>query len=279
MATQIQAQDKTVSVNGLNLHYLDWGRLGKPPIILLHGLRGHAHAWDDVAAATCTDYHVLALDQRGRGGSDWAKDGDYSTDAYVADLAAFADALKLDSFVLVGHSMGGRNSMAFAAQYPQRLQKLVIVDIGPTVDPRGSTRISEEINAVPEAFDSFEAVVAYMSKQNRFASDAVMHRRLQYATKTLPDGQVGWCYDVAIRQQWRQGTAAPSVDLWPGLSKITCPTLIVRGMETDLLTSEVAQKMVEVLANATVVEIERAGHMVFEDNPQDFNHALATWLP
>ena len=49
MATQIQAQDKTVSVNGLNLHYLDWGRLGKPPIILLHGLRGHAHAWDDVA--------------------------------------------------------------------------------------------------------------------------------------------------------------------------------------------------------------------------------------
>jgi pimeloyl-ACP methyl ester carboxylesterase len=278
MTTQIQAQDKTVCVNGLNLHYLDWGTVGKPPMLLLHGLRGHAHAWDDVAETACTDYHVLALDQRGRGDSDWAKDGDYSTAAYVADVVAFADALKLDKFVLLGHSMGGRNSMAFAAQYPQRLQKLVIVDIGPTIDPRGNTRINEELNAVPETFESFEAVVVYMSKQNRFASDEVLRRRLQYATKTLSDGQIGWRYDVAIREQRRQGTAAPSVDLWPGLGNISCPTLIVRGGESDLLTREVAQQMVNVISCATVVEIEQAGHMVFEDNPRGFNHALMAWL-
>jgi pimeloyl-ACP methyl ester carboxylesterase len=278
MTTKGQPQDKTISINGLKLHYLDWGRAAKPPIVLLHGLRGHAHSWDDVSEAMCLDYQVIALDQRGRGDSDWARDGDYSTPAFVSDLAALVDALNLDAFILMGHSMGGRNSMAFAAKYPNRVRKLVIVDIGPTIDPSGNTRIKEEIDAMPETFDSFEAVVEYTSKQNRYASDAVLRRRLRYATKELPNGNIGWRYDVAIREQRRQGTGAPPVDLWPALPKIACPTLIVRGKETDLLSPEVAQKMVEAMPNAVVVEIERAGHMVFEDNPQDFNTAVGAWL-
>ncbi|MFB3091666.1 MAG: alpha/beta fold hydrolase, partial [Dehalococcoidia bacterium] len=166
MTTQVQPQDKTVSVNGLNLHYLDWGTEGRPMMVLLHGLRGHAHSWDDVSMALLRDYHVLALDQRGRGDSGWATDGDYSGKAYVSDLLGFCDALKLDSFILVGHSMGGRNSLSFAGQHSGRLQKLIIVDIGPTVDPRGSQRIDQELRDVPEEFDSFEAVVEHMSKGN-----------------------------------------------------------------------------------------------------------------
>ena len=78
MATSVQPKDKTVNVNGINLHYLDWGTEGKPKVLLLHGLRGHSHSWDDVSAEFCQDYHVLALDQRGRGESDWAPGGGYS---------------------------------------------------------------------------------------------------------------------------------------------------------------------------------------------------------
>ena len=159
MTTQVQPQSKTVSANGHTLHYLDWGNVGKPVALLVHGLRGHAHSWDDVSAALCDDFQVLALDQRGRGDSDWAKDGDYTTSAYVADLAGFVDALGLDKFVLVGHSMGGRNSMAYAGQNPGKLEKLVIVDVGPVLDSRGSNRIAEEIRNVPEEFDSFRGRV------------------------------------------------------------------------------------------------------------------------
>src|SRR5438132_13217048 len=83
MALQVQPQDKTVMANGLKLHYLDWGVADNPPLVLLHGLRGHAHAWDDFSAAVCEDYNVLALDQRGRGDSEWAKDGFYRTEPYV----------------------------------------------------------------------------------------------------------------------------------------------------------------------------------------------------
>ena len=282
MTTKVQPQDKTVTVNGLNLHYLDWGAPGGPPLVLLHGMRGHAHSWDDVSAATCQQYRVLALDQRGRGDTDWAKDGDYSTDAFVADLAAFSDDLGLDSFILCGHSMGGRNSMAFAGRYPEKLQKLIIVDVGPQSDPRGSERIAREMRDVPDEFDTFEAVVEYMGKENRFASDSVLRRRLQYATRQLPSGKFAWRYDLAIRAQRRQGgdttPAAPPVDLWPVLAGIPCPTLVVRGADTDLLPLDVAQRMERELPHGQLIEVPRAGHMVFEDNPGDFIAALQNFL-
>jgi esterase len=277
MALQVQPQDKTVTANGLKLHYLDWGTAGQSPIVLLHGLRGHAHAWDDFSAAMCEDYHVLALDQRGRGDSEWARDGVYTTEAYVADLLGFSEALGLKSFILVGHSMGGRNSIAFCARYPEKVQKLVIVDIGPTVDPQGSSRIRQEIIAVPEEFDSFEAVVAYMSKQNRFATPEVLRRRLLYATKLLPNGKIGWRYDLAIREQWRRGPSTPE-DLWPAWRRITCPTLIVRGAESDILSTAVTQQMLDAAPSATHVEIPRAAHMVFEENPEDFLTAVRAFL-
>ena len=256
--------------------------LYSPPLVLLHGLRGHAHSWDDVSAATRQQFRVLALDQRGRGDSDWAKDGDYTTEAYVADLAAFSDALGLDSFILCGHSMGGRNSMTFAGRYPEKLQKLIIVDVGPQSDPRGTERIAREIQEVPEEFDSFEAVVEHMGKQNRFASESVLRRRLQYATRQLPSGIFAWRYDQAIRAERRQGAETPpaamTVDLWPVLAGIPCPTLVVRGTETDLLTQEVAHRMIRDLPQGRLVEVPRAGHMVFEDNPNDFIAALHDFL-
>jgi len=203
MATSVQPKDKTVNVNGINLHYLDWGNEGKPRVLLLHGLRGHCHSWDDVSAEFCRDYHVLALDQRGRGESDWAPGGDYSSQSFVADLEGFCQALGLDSFILVGHSMGGRNGMAFAGRNAEKLQKFVIVDIGPDLDPKGSGRITQELIDVPEEFDSFEEVVTYQNKQNRFCSEPVLRRRLTYATKELPNGKVGWRYDLQIREQRR----------------------------------------------------------------------------
>ncbi len=274
MATQIKPQDKTVTANGLNLHYLDWGTVGQPMMVLLHGLRGHAHSWDDFSAAMYQDYHVLALDQRGRGDSDWAKDGQYNTDAYVADFSGFCEALKLDSFILVGHSMGGRNSMVFTADNLDKVEKLVVVDMGPDIDPRGSERIRQELVSVPEEFDSIEAVTEYMSKQNRFASESVIRRRIQYAIQQLPSGKIGWRYDKEIRESRRRGDVVKSADLWPVVAKISCPTLVVRGAETDILPKDTADKMIETMPNAKLVEVQRAAHMVFEDNPEDFLSAV-----
>ena len=109
MALQVQPQDKTVMANGLKLHYLEWGAPENPPLVLLHGLRGHAHSWDDFAAALGEEYHVLALDQRGRGESEWARDGVYTTEAYVADLLDYLPSDTRDALYL---AVTGRSPVA-----------------------------------------------------------------------------------------------------------------------------------------------------------------------
>jgi pimeloyl-ACP methyl ester carboxylesterase len=277
MATPVQPHDKTVTVDGLQLHYLDWGTAGKPPMVLLHGLRGHAHSWDTFAAAMREDYHVLAVDQRGRGDSGWAKDGVYTTEAYVSDVFGFSEALNLDPFILVGHSMGGRNGIAFSAQYPHKVQRLILGDIGPSGDPRGRERIRREILEAPEAFDSFDRVLEYAAKGNRYASPEILRRRLQYATKPGPDGSIGWRYDLAIREQWRKGTTT-NEDLWPAFRQLACPILIVRGVDSDILNPEIAQQMLDANPRARLADIPRAGHMVFEDNPDAFLAAVKGFL-
>ena len=168
--------------------------------------------------------------------------------------------------------------MAFAGRNPGMLEKLVIVDIGPEIDPVGSARITREVVEVPEEFDSFEDAFQHVNAQNRFASESVMRRRLTYQTRELPNGKVSWRYDPEIREQRRNGTGAPPPDLWEPLSKVTCPTLIVRGSETDTINLSVAERMVETLADGKLVHVDNAAHMVFEDNPGGFNAAVADFL-
>jgi len=134
MSTEVLPQSKTALANGVRLHYLEWGTPDKPWMLLLHGLRGHARSWDDFSGPMASHYRVIALDQRGRGDSDWAKDGDYTTEAYAEDLASFCESLGMSSISLVGHSMGARNAMAYTARSPDMVAKLVIVDAPPGND-------------------------------------------------------------------------------------------------------------------------------------------------
>ena len=267
-----------VDVGGLSMHYLEWGNRAKPTIVLLHGLRGHAHSWDDVSLALSPDFHVLALDQRGRGLTDWATDGDYGIDAFVGDLVGFCRALGLERFILMGHSMGARNSMAFAGRHGHMLEKLVLSEFGPQVNPKGAQRIGKELIDAPEEFETLEDAIAYMAQFNRYASEPVMRRRELHATRELPNGKIGWRYDIEIREARRRGDPVAPLDLWPVLPGIACPTLVVRAAETDILDLDVARRMIETLPDGRLVEIERAEHMVFEDNPEDFIAAVRGFL-
>jgi len=278
MTVEATYVDKTVAVNGLKLHYLEWGDPSSPTLIALHGLRGHGHSWDGFSETMSGTYHILALDQRGRGDSDWASDGQYTGEAYVQDLEGFCEALQLRNFILMGHSMGGRNSMAFAARHPSMVNRLIIVDIGPEGDPRGAARIKREMVAAQEEYPSFETLLEAQQKANPLLSPEVLRQRLTYQTKTLPQGTIGWRYDVEIRQQWREDRRPPQEDLWPAIAQIPCPTLIVRGMETDILPLQVAQRMLQVMPKAQLAQVERAAHMVMEENPEGFLHVVRDFL-
>ena len=103
---------------GIDLHYLDWGGDDKPWMLCVHGSAQNAHMWDFAALAFCDRYHIVAMDQRGHGDSAWAPDGAYDRSSYVGDLERFVDRLGMDRLVLMGLSMGGSNSIAYAAPTP-----------------------------------------------------------------------------------------------------------------------------------------------------------------
>src|SRR6185312_6060394 len=124
-------EDRFIEVNGIRLHYLDWGSPDKPPFIMLHGISRVAHQFDHLAPAFATDYHVIAIDMRGHGDSAWSPEGAYLVEDYAKDLAAFVAQLNLRNIVLLGNSTGGRVVQVYAGTHPERVAKLVVEDVGP----------------------------------------------------------------------------------------------------------------------------------------------------
>ncbi len=160
-----EPQDREVEANGLRLHYLDWGGDGLPLLLCIHGYAQNAHSWDFTALALRDRYRVLAVDLRGHGDSQWAPDGDYSTEAYLGDVEAFVEAVAPGPLVVVGLSLGGTLAYSYAATHPDRVRTLVVVDTGPETSGRGRGRIGRFVGQ-QDVLDSFEAFVARTRRYN-----------------------------------------------------------------------------------------------------------------
>jgi pimeloyl-ACP methyl ester carboxylesterase len=269
--------ERTLRVNGVTLHYLDWGVAEAPPVVLLHGITGHARVWDHLASRLQPGHRVLALDQRGHGDSDPAPDDDYGVGTMADDVAAFAGSLRLDRFALVGHSMGGRIAIKYAADHGARLDRLVIIDIGPEIVLSGLMRVRDMMAQAPERIESEEWAVEYIRRGNPRQDLDMLRERVRHGLKRLPDGELTWKYAKGLRDMMRAGQR-DAVDLWEPLLRIACPTLVVRGAESDILSADVAKKMTERLPAGRLVEIEGAGHTVPADRPEEFVRQIRAFL-
>ena len=273
---EVKPQDREITLNGLRYHYLDWGTEGKQPILFLHGALQQGHSWDFVALPLCVDYHVLALDARGHGDSEWASDGDYSLDAHQRDLGGFVEALGLEQFILVGHSMGGRNSYVFASRHPEKVKALVIVDTGPQMRPQGEARI-RQFRELPDELDSYQEFATRVQEYTGRSPGQVLGA-LKYSIRQRPDGKWTWKYDKLLRTPGNRPESWTPEKLWECLGCIQCPTLIIRGSESDIFFPEVLERMLQVIPQSTSAVVPRAGHLVAGDNPADFLKALCTLL-
>ena len=273
MATDVRPADRFLDVRGLRLHYLEWGAESSPGMVLLHGLTSHAHSWDHFARAFQDRYHIIALDQRGHGDSAWPPDHSYRTEDYVADVAALVDALKLDTFALVGLSMGAHNSIAFTAAHPERVTHLVPIDIPPALRRSTEERVqAADREAPPRVFASVEEAYRHARAQNPRPPEEVHRERVRWSVKELPDGRVELKYDPDAPRHWQPA------DLWDALPKITCPTLVVRGAESQVLSADVAERMTAAFPDARLVTIEGSGHPVPLDRPNEFERVVREFL-
>lgn len=267
-------------MNGLRLHYLDWGNPDAPPLLLVHGGSTNLHVWDLAAVALADRYHIVAFDQRGHGDSDWAPDGGYASDVYVNDLKGVIDALGLAPVLLVGHSMGGSNSLAFTVTYPEIVCALVMVDAGPGQAEDSTERAIRAAAAGPPA-GSFDAFVETVQGYTPWWPLWQIRRQVRHSVRPLPDGQWTWKGDPVLRNADRRRTRHQSratTDRWAVWDKVHCPALIVRGALSRILPPESAQEMHARHPNSRLVEIQKAGHRVMEDNPAEFVRALQDFL-
>lgn len=276
-ATLAAPADHALTLNGLRFNYREWPNPGAPALVLLHGFTGHARTWDTFASAMQPTYHVYALDQRGHGDTEWAKDGDYDGQRMVEDLAAFVAALGLESFTLLGLSMGGRCAFSYAGGQPKELSKLVIVDIGPEVAAAGGARIRSGVQA-KDVFDTQDEAFDQMRKGNGRAPDSELRHRAINNLKPTADGKWTWKYDAMLRDPNR-GLPRPDAEAtWALVRNINVPTLLVRGAESDVLSPEVAARMLEEIPGCTLVTVQESGHSVPLDNPAGFRESVRDFL-
>lgn len=272
--------------DGLRLHAVEWSTEGTA-MLFLHGFSNSSRVWDVIAPVMAPYYRVIALDQRGHGDSAHDPGRRYDSAAMAADVASVLDALDIERAVLVGHSMGGRVSMAFAGDHPEALAGLVLVDIGPENDPRGTTRISLDTQQQEWSYDSVEAYLRVLIRQYPETPAPTLAKMAEHWTRKRDDGRYELKLDSAFMMRTDPEESAPEREArekadreraWEILRGLRCPTLVVRGAASDILSADVADRMVdeaipEGLGQLAV--IPQAAHSVMLDNAAGFEKALS----
>ena len=267
------ARKRSVEVGGLRLSFLEWGMSGRPALCFLHGGSAHAHWFDRVTPAFADRFHVIALDQRGHGESDWAKPPAYATENFAADLLGVIDALGWRRVALIGHSMGGHNAMSFTAWHPDRVSALVIVDSRPSIPVERLGRLRTRGRLALRPYPTLDAAVrSFRLLPRETVADPAFLAHLGQAGVVERNGQWVYRFDPASN-----GSRQP-VDAWTLLDRITTPTLIVRGELSPNLPRDVVDKLRAAIRGAAFAEVPGSYHHLVLDNPAAFVQAVDPFL-
>lgn len=271
--------DGYANVNGLRLHYLDWGHPNNPTVLVLHGFAQSGHSFDFASLSLSDRFRVVALDLRGHGDSDWSPEADYDRATHLADVTEFVEQLGLAPTTLVGLSLGGTVGYLLAASRPELVRSIVIVDIAPRVELSGLRRVRGFVEG-EDYFSSLKEMVEVVRRFRPGRTDEQLHGSVLRNAKHLPDGRWSWKYDPVMRRPEARPKVGPDqeTELWRALESIECPVLVVRGAESDIVSPESLEEMLRRLPGARGVTVEGAGHLVPGDNPSGFIEAIEPFL-
>ncbi len=267
------ARRRSLQVRGLALHALEWGEPGRPALCFLHGGSAHAHWFDSVVPTFADRYHVLSLDQRGHGGSEWAPVPAYATEDFADDLLGVMDAMGWARMTPIGHSMGGHNAMAFSAWHPARVDRLVVVDSRPAIPADRLQNMHRRGDRGPMRHETLEsALKSFRLLPRETVADPRLLEHLARQGIAEREGRFVYRFDPACNGQRRP------TDGWALLGRITAPTLLVRGEYSPVLPREMAADMLARLARARLVEIPGTHHHLVLDAPGAFATVLDAFL-
>lgn len=245
--------------------YVEWGDPANPKVLVcVHGLTRCGRDFDVLARALAGEYRVVCPDVVGRGRSAWLRDKrHYGIPQYCADMVTLLARLDVERVDWLGTSMGGLIGMALAAQPETPVARLVLNDVGPLITAASIARIGEYVGKAPR-FPSIEAAEAFLrvvSAPFGALTDEQWRHLTVHALRRAADGFYEMAYDPGIAEPFREAMGGgKDIDLWPVYEAVRCPTLVLRGAQSDLLTAATARQMAERGPKATVVEIPGVGH-------------------
>jgi esterase len=264
--------DRFITVNGLRLHYLDWGNDTKPPFIMLHGIARVAHQFDHVAPYFKDDYHVMAIDMRGHGDSEWSPEGAYLVEDYVKDLEAFVDRLDLHGLTLLGNSTGGRVVQVYAGLHPDRVARLISEDVGPERTNEIASAFTRQVQQEQDGWASEDELLASLKRSNTKTPDEILRAYAHFGSKRREDGRIVWKRDPNLAKGF-----VPT-ELWQFVSKIKCPTIYILGGASRIVPPETQQKLKETIPGVQIVVIPGVGHYPDQESTPEFLRIVRTFL-
>src|SRR5262245_4268408 len=263
-----------VEAGGLRLHYLDYGTAGRPGMLFLHGGAAHAHWFDFVAAGFTDRYHVLALDQRGHGDSEWVDPPNYSYARYAADLSEMVEKLDLRDFVLVGHSMGGTVSLEYAATYPGRVGKLIVVDSTLRMTAERVAALRDVGGRQGRQYTTREQFLEgfRLRPAGTTAAPGILRHLAQHSARGFPDGTWRHKFDRNVY------ATRETTDGLPHWNRIRIPALLVKAERSPRISPEVFAEVKSRCPQVVLAEVAGADHHVTLDNPAGFVRAVRAFL-
>lgn len=261
----VQRHVQCASPAGLHrIAYLEWGRADNPEVLVcVHGLTRCARDFDNLARSLADRYRVICPDVAGRGDSDRLADPMlYAIPQYVADLVTLIARLDVERVHWVGTSMGGLVGMALAAQQGTPVAKLVVNDAGPVIAKAALQRIGTYLGMAPPLpdFATAEKLVRSVSAPFGPHTDEEWRFLTEVVVRKNPDGSYRFHYDPKIAEPYRKDMPDKDVELWPVWDAIKCPTLVIRGAQSDLLSKATAEEMTQRGPKAKLVELPGIGH-------------------
>lgn len=259
---------ETVAVGEVDIFLRRFGKDRRTPVLIVHGLSFFSYDWIGTAEALGADREVVAIDMRGFGNSSVSLAGNYKLDAISADVIAVMDHLGWQKAILMGHSFGGRVSLATAGWKPERAAAVILLDFAPDIAAPGRRRTAESIGLQPEAFASVDVALAYHGHAN-VAEDSPLRARYEAFLRKTDRGYV-LRRDLHFRNNFKKaldtGEPAPvPAFLWPMLGELRVPTLVVRGSRSDMFAPETLTMVRKANPRVAAVEIE-GGHDLAGEN-------------
>jgi len=265
-------RERFINSDNLKIHVVEWGDENNQPVILLHHVSSQARTWDNFASVMSQNYHVIAIDMRGHGDSDWANEGEYTTEHYAHDIEKIATHMGLKNIIVLGGSLGGRVGLVFAANNPKLVQSVIMEDVGAVRPASIAQGFADRIASGDPEFNNLDECATVLKASNTLSSYAVFQHQAKYLTKLTNQGTYIYKRDPNIQKDF------VPLDLWEYVKVLESPLMLMIGEQSSIVGDDQQKIFKELCPNIVITFIDKAGHIIVHDNFEAFTQEVVKFI-